>query len=380
MKKCLFTTLLCASFFSVASASTPSQEKIVQQVIQPFMQKNQIHGAAVEMIVHGVPHAYYFGYANAEQKTPVTGNSIFEIGSLTKIFTSVIAAEEIQSGNLDWNASIRKYIPDLTSKKNAAIYAATIENLATHTSGVPLFLPDTIKTPKQLRAYFQQWKPAYPIGTEWQYSSMGIGLLGYCLEAVMHENYNQMYRERILQPLHMTPIGIVVPANLLSDYAQGYDINNHPVGHMSLGLFPAAAGIKVSANDMLHFLSAALHLPGTPPAIEEAMRMTQTPYYRVDDFEQGMAWEIHPRLLQKNWLYPSEQMKLGPLPAKLIPQKAQRFDGDALIDKTGQTRGFRAYIAVIPNEQSGIVILVNKTEIPNGEITRAGRKILLQLI
>jgi beta-lactamase class C len=94
-----------------------------------------------------------------------------------------------------------------------------------------------------------------------------------------------------------------------------------------------------------------------------------------------MAWEIHPLSSANNdsLLNPPKEMGLGPLPAKALDKNEQQFNGNTLIDKTGATNGFRSYIALIPNQKSGIVILTNRY-VSNGEIVKIGRTILFRLV
>src|SRR5262249_31303720 len=136
----------------------------------------------------------------------------------------------------------------------------------------------------------QQEKTSQP---EWQYSNFGVGLLGSALENSSHKTINELYYRRILSPLHMQPIGFTVPTKLKMNYAQGYDKDDKPVAPSSGGLFKAAWDVKMSAQDMQHFLSAAIGLPGTPDRIFYPMRMTQSAYVKLPNKMQGLAWEIH---------------------------------------------------------------------------------------
>lgn len=355
--------------------SNNTSDMFIKQIVAAWMQKNNVPGVAVEFYQQGIPHSYYLGYADKEKKTPVSEKTIFELGSITKLFTSLLLVEEVNASGVKLDDSIAEYAPDLSP--NGKFQNITIENLLTHTSGFPLNAPAQVQSRSALQDYLGNWKPAAAIGSEWNYSNINFGLLGYALEVITSQNYNQLYRTRILQPLNMSPIGITVPQAFLSDYAQGYDKIGQPVKPEPTGLFPAAGALKASGHDMLQFLKAAMGLPGTPVSVNEAMRMTQTPYVSTSSMQQGLGWVISPITAENmSALLNPAKPNLGPLPATQLPPMKRQFSSDSLIDKTGATQGFQAYIAVIPKRKLGVVILANRY-VGSAEIMKLGREILL---
>jgi len=379
MKK--FLLLMACLFFSLntqAEALSKNPQAIVNKVISNLMTQNQIPGVAVELYIDGKPYAYYYGQANKDKKIPVDSNTIFEVGSLTKLLTSLLISQEVIAKKINPDESFATYLVDFNQTPHAAIRNVSIQQLSTYTAGLPLKLPTNIKSRNEMMHYLENWKPTATIGSEWQYSNIDYGLLGEVLETVSHKNINQLFRDNILSSLGMNPIGIIVPKGYLSAYAQGYDEKGSPTPHDTLGLIPSAGALKASAQDMQRFLAAAIGLSNVSQRIIKAIRIAQTPYVAVNNTQQGYAWEIT-RIDQKNiselWQQPDAK-NLGPLPAKALEKAQQIFDGNALIEKTGATQGFRAYIGVIPNQKSGIVILTNKY-ISNGKIVNAGREILL---
>lgn len=371
----LFAVVSLCAMNSYAQDSDNQTASIVKQAVSAMMQQQAIPGVAVELYVQGKPYAYYFGYANQTKKIPMSGNTIFELGSISKLMTSLLLAQEIDIAKMNLSDPITKYLPDL-SQDYADI---SLQTLATHTSGLPFTVPKNITTVTGLHQYLMHWSPDDAPGEQWLYSNFGIGMLGYAIESSTHRNFNQLYRRHILNPLGMQPIGINVPAALKKYYAQGYDQNGNQVPPMEPGVFPAAGAIKASAQDMQHFLRAAIGLIGTPDRIFYPMRMTQTVYVEIADKMQGLGWQIQPITPEnKIKLLHTGEAILGPVAVKDIVDKPT-FNGDALIDKTGSTEGFRAYIAVIPNQKSGIVILVNKN-VPNSVIVNTARDILFKTV
>lgn len=373
------TSLLLFNMANADPKSVDANTGLINQTVTAFMKKNNVPGMTVEIYLEGQPHSYQFGVADQVKKTPITDETIFEVGSFTKVFTCLLIAQQVGQGKMKLSDPIIEYLPHLLPA-NKDLNTITLQNLATHTSGLPFKAPDIITSQSGLQQYFVDWKPSSPIGSQWAYSNMGIGLLGYALEANTGRNYNQLLREEILVPLGMDPIGISVAKGLQPYVAQGYDKDGKTASPIDMVLFQAAGAMRASGHDMLMFLNAAIGLPGTPDNILQAMHLTQTPYVATADSLQGLAWEIHP-LTSKTLptlLQPPVEMNMGPISAMQLSANQQQFDGNALIDKTGATDGFRAYMAVIPNRKTGIVILMNRY-VSNGEIVKLGRTILLKL-
>lgn len=367
--------LIGLSLLSFSVWAQPDTDNIVKPAVTAFMEKNQVPGAAVILYVNSKPYAYYFGYANRDKKTPVNQNTIFELGSITKIMTSLLLAQEVDAAKVQLDDSVTPYLTTLSP----AFEDITLLNLATHTAGLPLNTPDAIKTEHDWNKYAETWRPPYSPDEKWIDSNIGMGLLGEAMEVVTHKNLDQLYRTRILLPLKMRPMGLVVPAQWKKAIAQGYDGQGSPVKPSPLGAFPSAYGMRASAQDMQHFLAAAIGLPGTPDRILYPIRMTQTAYVELPDWDQGLAWQIHDLSPDdiKDLLQDKQPDLLKPVKVREMIEKPL-FDGNSLIDKTGTTQGFRAYIAVIPNKNTGIVILANKTSSDQSIVT-TGRNILFKL-
>lgn len=359
--------------------SKNSEDKYKQSVITTItklMRQHQIPGAAVAIIDHNKSYIYVFGVADKTNNAPITKETIFEVGSITKLFTALLFIINTGSQN-ELNNSLTKYCPEFS--KNQYLQKVTLEELLTHTSGLPFRLPENITTIDQAQDYLLKWQPANAIGTQWQYSNVGIGLVGILLQNKNCVPINELYRKYILKPLNMAPIGLEVDKKFQAYLAHGYMENGNaaPYFFNTNGLFPSAGDIRASIKDMSRFLAVAIGLPPKVPLnLKQAMQDTQTPRLEFGGIQQGLVWQIH-SLEDNTLLNEPEKMNMGPLPVKWLPMNQQVFDGNKLIDKTGATMGFRAYIAVIPGKQLGIVILLNKY-ISNGAIVNAGRKIILK--
>lgn len=370
----LIVLIICLNL-AVGLALSPARSTAIQQSANSLMAKYNIPGLALLIYEDGKPYSFYFGYANENKKIPITDKTIFELGSISKIMTSLLLAQQIDAARVGLKDPIRKFLPELPE-----IFAdINFQELATNTSGLPFNAPDNITNRTQLTKFLKHWIPDNPPGDLWIYSNFGVGLLGYSLETVTHKNFNQLYRSHILAPLHMQAIALTVPKTLDPYYAQGHDRYGKPVKPLELGLFPAAYGIKASAKDMHQFLRAAIGLPGTPERIFYPMRLTQSGFVKLPDKLQGLAWDIH-KLNHANLFslrHEASWDDLRPIEIKDIIDQP-KFDGNTLLDKTGNTKGFSTYIAVLPNKKSGIVLLANKN-IPGDAVKNLGREILFKL-
>ncbi len=383
--------------FQIAEFIPPNDIVKVRKKLEGWVEKNNIPGAAIQIYWQGLPYSYFLGVESHDTQIPVSGKTVFEIGSLTKLFTTLLFAQAIKEKKINFNDSITKYLPTLAQHPQKIFQEVTLKKLATHTAGLPVMVPETVLNPTDLFSFLVQYTLLSTPGTEWRYSNVGTGLLANAIEMAIQQDINELYINRLLRPLNMENIGLHLSESFQSHYAQGYTKEGHPVPHthyaqdfdengkaksyFELSLLPEAGAMKMTAEDGLHFLKAAVGMPNVPTPIAEAMKMTQTAYIGTQEMNQGFGWVIYPfnhssKKFRKTLLNPNAYMNRWPEPAQIINDPI--FDDDALMDKTGLTTGFRSYIAVIPNKKSGIVILTNRHAL-NSEIMKIGREILFDI-
>ena len=363
----------CITLWTSLSLATTSNDLTIHHKLTAFMQEHHIPGMAVILYREGKPHTYYLGHANQHKKIPVSKQTIFEIGSISKVMTSLLLAQAVDSAKVQLNDPINKPL-NINSEEFDDI---TFLDLATHTAGLPFKAPETIHTSADLSNYLSHLKIDQPPQAIWQYSNISMGLLGMALEKATHTSYAALLQKNVFSPLRMTNSGVQVTSRSKKFLAQGYNKNNQPTPLSAPGLFPSAWAVKSSADDMQRFLSAAIGLPGTPEKILYPMRLTQTGFIDVEDHFQGLGWHIYllsndnkAGLLEEDTSNSLISLKVTDVPEKPI------YDSNALIEKTGATEGFRSYIAVIPQQESGIVILANHY-LPHGALAQLGRQLLL---
>lgn len=371
LHKCGALFLIATSLLSAQNNKLLIEDRVAQKV-KPFMEKYKVPGAAVILFIDGKPYQFYYGYADRETKALVTAQTLFELGSISKIFTVLLLAQEVLAGHMRLEDPISLYIPELQANK--FLKHMTLEKLATHTADLPFNAPDWVKNERDLIEHIKPWKPTHQEPVWWKYSNHGFELIRIALERYTGKSFNELLIARILKPLGMAPIGVVVPPALQKYYASCYD----KIGNKSIawndGYLIGSAAVKVSGNDMQQFLKAALGLPGVPLSILNAMRLSQLPYIAVEPINHGLAWEITD-LANKEKIF---DWPVG-TPAALIPHDKRILDPNALYEKGGTTNGFHAYVGIIPNKKNGICIMINKRRYDGWKVLKKlGREILLE--
>ena len=371
------TALVTASLLSgtvQAADNNDHLKSIVDQQAKLLMNEHNISGMAFGIIIDGKSHFYHYGLADKKAKIPVSENTIFELGSISKTFAATLASYSELNGTLKLEDTADKYIPYL---KNSAIGNTKLINLATYSAGgLPLQVPDDVKNNKELLRYYKSWQPVFPINSKRLYSNASIGLFGYISALSMDADYTQLMEEKILPSLNMPNTFINVPSDKMADYAFGYNAAGDAI-RVNPGMLDAEAyGIKSTITDMTHFMAANMGLVPLDKDIQQALDNNRKGYYQASTFTQGLGWEMYPYPTQLNTLLEGNSMDVVLKPQAIkTDNHPTAVLNNVWVNKTGATNGFGGYIAYIPAEKSGIVILANKNY-PNADRVKAAYTIL----
>ncbi|EOW6756387.1 CMA family class C beta-lactamase [Cronobacter malonaticus] len=366
----LLMMIVLASHAQAAPVAPPDA------VVKPLMARYQIPGMAVAVSVNGETHFWHYGVASKATRKPVDEKTLFEIGSLSKTFTATLASEAQHEGKLDFSAPASQYLPAL---KGSAFDHVTLLNLATHTSGTPLFVPDAVKNTAQLMAWYRAWQPEKPVGTERVYSNLGIGLLGMITAKALDKPFSEAMEQGLLRDFGMTHTFINVPDAAMGDYAQGYNKDDKPVRVTPGPLDAESYGLKSGSADLLRYLQIQLGEQEVAPGWRQAINATHNGYYRSGEFTQGMMWEYYPwpsplsRLVEGN---SSQRIMKGLAATAIVPP--QPAPEAAWYNKTGSTNGFSTYAVFIPEKSIALIMLANKW-FPNDDRVKAAYAIIQQL-
>ena len=234
---------------------------------------NTLHipGATVAVVKDGkLFYAHGYGYADVGHKTPVDANTtLFEIASVTKLFTWTAVMQLVQRGKIDLHADVNTYLKDF---KIPATYPqpVTMEHLMTHTAGFEGDRPEDLlycspQDVQPLNTVLAQTIPArvHPPGQVWSYSNWGATVAAYIVQEVSGEPFNEYLQHHIFTPLgmHNTTIEQPVPVPLAANAATGYAYNDgafigQPADYIQL---PPAGSGRSTATDMAKFMIAHLN-------------------------------------------------------------------------------------------------------------------------
>jgi len=364
---------------SITSFPKPSlQKKIEEQkifkitdklkeTIQSLVNNNKTNAAIVVGLVDPNGTQFY-GYGNMSNANPITvdKDTIFAIGSITKVFTTILLADMVNSGLVNLDDSIEKYFPPSVKAPTYNGQKIILENLATHTSGLPEFPgshcvsnfngtddEDSLQT----RLFFIECDKNYTFdqlyqdlsnttltsepGSKFEYSTFGISLLGHILALKSGISYDRLLEERILNVLGMNSTSIVLSDAQKSRLAIGH-LNGQelPFWNTSRPIAPAG-GLHSSVADMLKFASANLGLIDTK--INTAMKES---HIIIHDSRLGKAFSNnYTAYVSLGWIIATDF-------------------GIQIVEHNGETvDGYNSFIALNTSKERGIVIIASASSI-----------------
>lgn len=341
----------------------------VDRAYRPLLATYDVPGMAVAVVVDGKPYFFNYGVAAKDKNTPVTLDTIFEIGSVSKTFTATLVSYALALGKISLNDHPSAYIPQL---RGSAIDKATLLNLGTFTAGgLPLQFPDDV-TNTGMIGYFQQWQPFAAPDAQRRYSNPSIGLLGHIAGMALNRDFAAVLESDIFPKLGLHHSYVHIPAADMANYAWGYDKANTPI-RVNPGVFDAEAyGVKSTASDMIQFVARNLRSDALETSLQPAIEATHVGYFRIGDMVQGLGWEQYPYPIALDRLLAGNSVTMSMEANAAVPLTTPRLpSGPTLFNKTGSTNGFGAYVAFVPDKQIGIVMLANRNFPISARVTAA---------
>ena len=356
----LATAKVAAQQASPAGGEEAVVRRVVDGIMQPYLAQEQrtsprgqrwrrsaALGAIVAVSVHS--HRYFFPYGKAtDSGTPFTRDTLVEIGSCTKTFTTTLFALAINRDQISPEASAQKYMPEGYTLRAQQL---TPLELADFTSGMPddpTNLPRGLEqrsiehyTVKDFLTWASNYEPRTRLPAPYKYSNAGIGLLSYLLATATGKTWEAQVNSEILEPIGMADTTLRPTPEQQKRLAQGHNRAGQNAPRWPVYAWYAAGGLRSTAHDMISFGEANLghnEVNGKPVSAEliAAMHLAQKPIYTMPhgSNKQAMAWVNN----------------MGEGNPNLHP----------VIVKNGGTTGFGTVIAINPTKDAAIFIGMNQ--------------------
>ena len=317
----------------------PADADIRQLLVKRIDEDKQSVGIVVGVLdAHERRIVSYGAYDEGDERS-LDGDTLFEIGSITKVFTALLLTDMAKHGEVRLDDPIEKYLPANVKMPERQGRQITLVDLATHTSGLPLmpknFRPKNPDDPyvdyseAKLYSFLASYQLPGDIGVQYEYSNLGYGLLAKGLSQRAGSDYETLVESRICKPLGMRSTRIKLTPTLKERLTAGHSFNLMTVPGWDNPIFPGAESLRSSANDLLTFLSAMMGFTTSrlTPAMASMLsvtRPTNQPFIDV-----ALGWTVDTRY------------------------------GDKIIWRNGRTGGYRAFIGYAPESGIGVVALSN---------------------
>ncbi|MFB6099412.1 MAG: serine hydrolase domain-containing protein [Salinibacter sp.] len=343
-----------------AQRATAQNMATVDSLARTFKTNTKTPGLVVGAIEGSTSQLFQYGVATLADSTALRADTRFEIGSVTKVFTTLLLAEMAHEGDVSLRDPIGKYLPDSVDTPGTEGEPIELRHLATHTSGLPR-LPTNLTpvnrsdpyaayTAKKLHAFLETATLSAPPGSTYTYSNVGMGLLGHLLARHADTTYAAALRARVLAPLRLHDTGVPLPSDTTGPrLARGYTpLSSTP--YWFWDVLAGAGALRSTPPDMLHFLRANLDPEQSP--LSSAIKQTHRLRHRKSkELALALGWHV----------------SKGP-------------DGSRIYWQNGGTGGFRSFVGVHRDDHTALLLLTNQALSPRrlNEFAFQLMRILLQ--
>jgi D-alanyl-D-alanine-carboxypeptidase/D-alanyl-D-alanine-endopeptidase len=328
---------------AVAPRGSPAPPVDVEPLVAELLVRHARRHVGVAVGVLRGDSSWFVGSGTAGpgRASPPLADTIFEIGSVTKVFTATLLAALVEDGTVTLQDPVQGYLPaDVRLPVRGR--PITLVDLATHTAGLPrlphgFFLrslrrrrnPYAWFTVDDLYAGLPDTRLRREPGGVPRYSNLGYGLLGHVLAVRAGRTYEELIAERICRPLELADTVVQVPEPARRRFAQGHNRRGQPVPHWDLPALAGAGALRSTVADLLVFLR--LQLGAGEPALACAAALTQATRVRRRGMAVGLGWTRGPLLGTDH----------------------------ELLFHNGGTGGFRSFVGMVPATRTAVVVLTN---------------------
>lgn len=339
----------CSSVASVAllvlachAAPAAAQHFLPDAEIEAIIRARIDEGRAVGMVIgvleaDGSTRIVSFGEAGPDAR-PLGPRSVFEIGSISKVFTGSMLADMVARGEVSLTDPVVNHLPDGVSMPTRAGREITLLDLSTHHSALPRLpgnmAPSDPSNPyadytfEQMYEFLSVHELRRDIGSEFEYSNLAVGLLGHALARAADTDYEGLVSQRIFDPLGMSMSAITLSGETQAWMVRGHDQQGNVTSLWDVPTMAGAGAIRSNMEDMLVFLAA-----NTGPPESDLERSMRASHEVRETMAEGMAIGL-------NWI-------------------TRSVGEDRIIWHNGGTGGFRTFLGFDPDLGVGAVVLTN---------------------
>jgi len=287
---------------NTASTPVPTDAEICKILVERVDVQHKSVGIVAGVIGKNERRVIAHGHLDVGDPRPLNGDTVFEIGSITKLFTSLLLTDMAQRGLISLDDPVARYLPSTVRMPERNGRAITLVDLATHTSGLPRmpenFNPRNPNNPyndytvELLYQFLSNYSLTRDIGSQFEYSNLGYGILGLALARRADMDYESLVRSRICVLLGMNDTQITLTPEMKARLAVCHDDPLKPVVNWGVPALAGCGALRSTVNDLLIFLSANLGLTRSPLAPAMAAQLKLRRPDRQGGKETGLGWTI----------------------------------------------------------------------------------------
>jgi CubicO group peptidase (beta-lactamase class C family) len=307
----------------------------ISEIVQPYLKRKENAGLSIAVYIDGKTLFYNYGEVEKGTGHMPDSNTIYEIGSVTKVFTALLLADLEKKKIVRYTDPLSNFLPDSIRKLKSGKREINLMDLATHRSGLPR-MPDNIEatmhdslnpyadyTIKDLYSYLSNCEPARVPGKEYEYSNLGMGLLGHILAKQLSTTYEDAIKKELLSRMTMNNTTITLSDEQKKIFAKGYDEDGSLTPHWDIQTLEGAGAFRSNARDMIEFIRLNLgHADKELMSILDEAQVKRTK-------ETALGWHF------------------------------MTIDKQLIYWHNGGTYGFSSFIGFNRNKNTGVVVLSN---------------------
>ncbi len=314
-----------------------SMAKAIDPLVQPYIDGEIFNAVSIGVVEGNKSWTRHFGSLSKELHQKPDDSTIYEIGSMSKVFTGILLAHAVESGRVKLDQPIGTLMKNLPAANKEVGDSISLQHLSTHASGLPR-LPDNMNPADAANPYADYdrklltefmglvqptGKPGEPSG----YSNLAAGLLGDLLAAEAGTSYEALLKQNISIPLKMVDTCLTLTAEQRGRLAPPHNADRMPEKNWDFDALAGAGAIRSTTNDMLRFIKANLDPPDGLPGKSIELAWQQHLPAKGDAFAMGLGWHVA-RDGQTRW-------------------------------HNGQTGGYHSMMLVNRDLDAGVVVLCN---------------------